>query len=87
MTDDQWLTADQLCAWKKLIAVVELLPGALESELRRDADLSHFDYFTLAMLSEAPRRTLQRVAEGSSRRQEPVASPPRRLGLQTIRAA
>ena len=65
MTDDQWLTADQLCAWKKLIAVVELLPGALESALRRDADLSHFDYFTLAMLSEAPRRTLRMTALAS----------------------
>ena len=54
MTDDRWLTADQLSAWKKLIAVVELLPGALESQLRRDADLSHFEYFTMAMLSEAP---------------------------------
>jgi len=30
MTDDRWLTADQLSAWKKVIAVVELLPGALE---------------------------------------------------------
>src|SRR5664279_4929664 len=65
MTDDQWLTADQLCAWKKLIAVVELLPGVLESGLRRDADLSHFDYFTLAMLSEAPQRTLRMTALAS----------------------
>jgi DNA-binding MarR family transcriptional regulator len=62
MTDDRWLTADQLSAWKKLIAVAELLPGALESQLRRDADLSHFDYFAMAMLSEAPERTLRMSA-------------------------
>jgi len=65
MTDDRWLTADQLSAWKKLIAVAELLPGALESQLRRDGDLSHFEYFTMAMLSEAPERTLRMTALAS----------------------
>jgi DNA-binding MarR family transcriptional regulator len=65
MTDDRWLTADQLSAWKKLIAVVELLPGALESQLRRDADLSHFEYFTMAMLSDAPEHTLRMTALAS----------------------
>ncbi|MBO3103436.1 MarR family winged helix-turn-helix transcriptional regulator [Cellulomonas fengjieae] len=62
MTDTRWLTPEQLAAWKKLIAVVELLPGALESQLQRDSDLSHFEYFTLAMLSEAPDRTLRMTA-------------------------
>jgi DNA-binding MarR family transcriptional regulator len=65
VTDDRWLAADQLSTWKKLIAVVELLPGALESQLRRDADLSHFEYFTMAMLSEAPERTLRMTALAS----------------------
>ncbi|NUU18552.1 MarR family transcriptional regulator [Cellulomonas humilata] len=59
MTEPRWLTPEQLCAWKKLIAVVELLPGTLESQLQRDSGLSHFEYFTLAMLSEAPDRTLR----------------------------
>jgi len=54
-----WLTEKQLAAWVRLAAVVELLPGVLDSQLRRDADLSHFEYFVLAMLSEAPQRTLQ----------------------------
>ncbi|MBO3084664.1 MarR family winged helix-turn-helix transcriptional regulator [Cellulomonas fengjieae] len=62
MTDTRWLSPEQLAAWKKLIAVVELLPGALESQLQRDSDLSHFEYFTLAMLSEAPDRTLRMTA-------------------------
>jgi DNA-binding MarR family transcriptional regulator len=65
MTDDRWLTAGQMSAWKKLIAVVELLPGTLESQLRRDGDLSHFEYFTMAMLSEAPERTLRMTALAS----------------------
>ena len=58
----QWLDDAQQSAWRKLIEVVEVLPGALDSQLRRDAELSHFDYFTLAMLSEAPDRTLRMTA-------------------------
>jgi DNA-binding MarR family transcriptional regulator len=49
-------------AWVRLIAVVELLPGVLDSQLRRDAGLTHFEYFVLAMLSEAPDRTLRMTA-------------------------
>ena len=58
----EWLDDAQQSAWRRLITVVELLPGALDSQLRRDAELSHFDYFTLAMLSEAPERTLRMTA-------------------------
>lgn len=62
MDDVRWLTPDQLQAWKKLVAVVELLPGVLDSQLQRDAELTHFEYFTLAMLSEAPEKTLRMTA-------------------------
>jgi DNA-binding MarR family transcriptional regulator len=55
----QWLSEDERAAWVRLLAVIELLPGVLDSQLRRDADLTHFDYFVLAMLSEAPERTLR----------------------------
>ncbi len=58
----RWLDDEQQAAWVRLIAVVELLPGVLDSQLRRDADLSHFEYFLLAMLSEAPDRTLRMTA-------------------------
>lgn len=53
----RWLDDDEITAWTRFIAVVELLPGALDAQLRRDAGLTHFEYFTLAMLSEAPGRT------------------------------
>lgn len=59
MTQTPWLTPDELRSWVRLIAVVEMLPGALDTQLQRDAGLSHFEYFTLAMLSEAPNRTLR----------------------------
>ena len=55
----RWLDEEQRTAWVRLIALVELLPGVLDSQLRRDAGLSHFEYFVLAMLSEAPGRTLR----------------------------
>jgi len=42
-----------------LIGVVELLPGALDTQLHRDAGVSHFEYMVLAMLSEAPDHTLR----------------------------
>jgi len=49
--DTQWLDADERAAWLRLAAVVELLPGALDTQLRRDSGLTHFEYFVLAMLS------------------------------------
>ncbi|MGX6607671.1 MarR family winged helix-turn-helix transcriptional regulator [Micromonosporaceae bacterium Da 78-11] len=57
--DTRWLSPDQLAAWVRLTAVLELLPAALDSQLRRDAQLTHFDYYVLAMLSEAPGHTLR----------------------------
>ena len=57
--EQEWLTEDQLAAWVRLAALVELLPGVLDSQLRRDAHLTNFEYYVLAMLSEAPRRTLR----------------------------
>jgi len=57
--DTEWLDRPELAAWVRLAAVLELLPGVLDTQLRRDADLLHFEYFTLAMLSEASDRTLR----------------------------
>ena len=65
MDEERWLSAEELAAWKKLIAVVSLAPGVLDAQLQRDADLTHFEYFTLAMLSEAPERTLRMTALAS----------------------
>ena len=60
--DTRWLDEQERDAWLRLVAVVELLPGVLDAQLRRDSGLSHFDYFVLAMLSEAPERTLRMTA-------------------------
>lgn len=55
--ETRWLTDDERATWVRLVAVVELLPGVLDSQLRRDSGLTHFEYFVLAMLSEAEGRT------------------------------
>ena len=60
--DPRWLDAEERAAWLRLVAVVELLPSALDAQLRRDSHLTHYDYFVLAMLSEAGDRTLRMTA-------------------------
>jgi DNA-binding MarR family transcriptional regulator len=55
----RWLDEQERAAWVRLAAVVELLPGVLDSQLRRDSGITHFEYWVLAMLSEAPDRTLR----------------------------
>lgn len=62
LVDTKWLTNEELAAWVRLVAVLELLPGVLDSQLRRSANLTSFEYYVLAMLSEAPDRTLRMTA-------------------------
>src|SRR6478609_5745784 len=57
--DTPWLDRRQLRAWIRLIGLLELLPGVLDGQLRRDAGVTHFEYYVLAMLSEADDRTLR----------------------------
>ncbi len=58
----KWLTAPEREAWLGLAGVLELLPTTLDSQLRRDADLTQFEYYVLAMLSESADRTLRMTA-------------------------
>ena len=37
-------------AWMKVVALIELLPSALDSQLQRDAQLTHFEFAALSML-------------------------------------
>jgi DNA-binding MarR family transcriptional regulator len=58
----RWLDDEEMTAWLRLVGVVELLPGILDTQLRRDAGVTHYEYYVLAMLSEAPQRTLRMTA-------------------------
>jgi DNA-binding MarR family transcriptional regulator len=60
--EPRWLDDSERAAWLRLAAVLELLPAALDAQLRNQAGLTHFEYFVLAMLSEAPERTLRMTA-------------------------
>ncbi len=57
--EPRWLTPEEQRAWRALASVLFKLPGALESQLQRDAGLSHFEYLVLTALSEAEDRTLR----------------------------
>lgn len=59
MVETRWLTAHEHTAWLRVAAVLELLPAALDTQLTRDEDLTHFEYFVLATLTEVPDRTLR----------------------------
>lgn len=54
---DPCLDATQQRAWRRVAAVVQLLPGALDAPLQRETQLSLFSYMVLATLFEAPGHT------------------------------
>lgn len=58
MDDTTWLTAEQLTTWRRLMALLHLLPARLEEALRPHG-LSFFEYSVMAMLSDAPDMTLR----------------------------
>ena len=62
MDEVRWLNAEERAAWLRLVAVLNLIPAALDAQLRREADLTLFEYYCLAMLSETPERKLRMTA-------------------------
>jgi DNA-binding MarR family transcriptional regulator len=69
----KWLSDEEQRAWRRFAAVAMMLPAALEAQLQRDAGLTHFGYWVMAMLSEAPGRAcrmseLATMANGSQSR-------------------
>jgi len=59
MDQPRWLDDDEQRAWRRLAAVILKLPSELEAQLQRDSGMSHFEYWVIALLSEAPDRTLR----------------------------
>jgi DNA-binding MarR family transcriptional regulator len=77
--EPQWLDERERAAWLALTGVLLKLPGVLDSQLQKDSGLSYFDYMVLAVLSEAPTRTmpmkdLAMLANGSLSRLSHVVS-------------
>jgi DNA-binding MarR family transcriptional regulator len=72
-------------AWLQLVATLTLLPAALDSQLQREAGMSHFEFGVMAALSRQPGRSLQLkdlavVANGSLSRLSHVISRLERRG-------
>ena len=59
MASRRAFTADEQRTWVPLAALLELLPRQLDAQLLRDEGMTHFDYFTLAMLSASENHTLR----------------------------
>jgi DNA-binding MarR family transcriptional regulator len=81
----RWLTSEERETWFSVVSALVRLPSALDAQLQRDAGLSHFEYQVLAVLSEAPDRTMRMsglamLAEGSLSRLSQVVSRLERRG-------
>ncbi|SDU27805.1 MarR family winged helix-turn-helix transcriptional regulator [Gordonia westfalica] len=55
----KWLDDEEMDAWIQVATALARLPHALDAQLLRDAQLTHFEYEVLSALSEAPDRTLR----------------------------
>jgi DNA-binding MarR family transcriptional regulator len=62
----KWLDSDEQRAWRAFLGMASLLPAALDQQLQRESEMTHSSYIVLAMLSEAPDRSL-RMSELASR--------------------
>jgi DNA-binding MarR family transcriptional regulator len=73
--DDEplWLDDDERDAWLEVATIALQLPGLLDAQLKRDADLGLFEYMVLSWLSMSPDRRLRmgelaQLARGSMSR-------------------
>ena len=57
MTEPRWLSVEERSLWLKLSGISTLLPTAIEAQLKRDAGVNLFEYYVMAMLSEADEMT------------------------------
>lgn len=50
--------ADELETWSSVATLLEWLPAALDAQMQRDSQISHFEYGILFALSQAAEETL-----------------------------
>jgi DNA-binding MarR family transcriptional regulator len=79
MDEPRWLTDEEQQAWRPFAALLFRLPAAMDAQLQRDAQVTHYEYMVLISLSEAPDRTLRmsdlaEMANGSLSRLSHVVS-------------
>jgi DNA-binding MarR family transcriptional regulator len=54
----RWLNEAEHAAWMELVRVTLTLPAALDTQLRRDSDLTQYEYLALGALAEQPSHTM-----------------------------
>ncbi len=54
-----WLDTEERRAWMALVSVMMRLPQALDQQLRTDANLTHFEFTVLTVLSNSPDNTMK----------------------------
>jgi DNA-binding MarR family transcriptional regulator len=57
--EPRWLSEEDSEAWVPFVRMLWWLPAAIDDQLQRDSDMSHFEYGILAALSEADAGTLR----------------------------
>jgi DNA-binding MarR family transcriptional regulator len=87
----RWLDEGERETWLALVAMMIRLPAALDTQLQRDAGISHYEYQVLAVLSEAPQRTMRmsalaQLTEGSLPRLSQVVARLEKRGWVSRRA-
>ena len=55
----KWLTAAEVDSWLSVVRLMTWLPWSIDQQLRRDSNLTMVEYQVLAMLSDAPERTMR----------------------------
>jgi DNA-binding MarR family transcriptional regulator len=68
MDEPRWLTEEQQLMWRRFVEVLIRVPAALETQLQRDAGLTHMGYIVLFTLSEQDdrRMPMSKLARGVS---------------------
>lgn len=56
------MNEQESAAWLGLVTVCQLLPAALDSQLKRDSDMTHFEFSVLSVLRFAPDATMRMTA-------------------------
>ncbi len=59
MADSPWLSAEQQAIWRHYLNLSRLLQDRIEKDIQREAGIPQAYYLILAMLSEAPDRSLR----------------------------
>ncbi|RPF22229.1 MarR family winged helix-turn-helix transcriptional regulator [Myceligenerans xiligouense] len=56
------MNEQESAAWLGLVTVCQLLPAALDSQLKQDSGMTHFEFSVLSVLRFAPDHTLRMTA-------------------------